>query len=202
MKWPAQQATWLHHEWTHAGILVDDRHPATKSSLIPDIESQTSARRQATGNLTGPVRIVTILAFCQTLFFLVLFLFICAWAGAVTGEKPGTNLELIASSYAPQKERDPFGSGVAESAGASAKAAASAASGMLKLNGILYDRVRPSAIVNDQLVELNKLVTVHTQQGDVEVKALEITREIVLLEIGGQKVELRLGGGEPEKAAK
>jgi hypothetical protein len=202
MKWHTQQATLTHYDWAHTGTLVGEGCRAAKSSCLPDIESAADARRQASGNLTGPLRIVTILAFCQTLFFLVLFLFICAWAGAATSEKPATNLELIASTYAPQKDRDPFGSGSVESADASAKAAASIESGMLKLNGLLYDRVHPSAIVNNQLVELNKPVTVQTEKGGVEVKALEITREIVLLEIGGRKVELRLGGREPEKAAK
>ena len=66
---------------------------------------------------------------------------------------------------------------------------------MLKLKGILYHAVHPAAIVNDQLVEFNKSVTVQTEQGAVEVKAVQITREVVLLEVGGQKVELRLGGG-------
>jgi hypothetical protein len=51
-------------------------------------------------------------------------------------------------------------------------------------------------------VELNKSVKVHTEQGDVEIKALKITRELVLLDVGGQKVELRLGGDEHHPAAK
>ncbi len=72
----------------------------------------------------------------------------------------------------------------------------------LKLQGILYNAAKSSALVNDQLVELNKTAKVHTQQGDVEVKALQITRELVLLDVGGQKVELRLGGGEHNPAAK
>jgi hypothetical protein len=182
--------------------MVGKGRGAAKSSCLTDTESAAGVRRQGIGNLTGPLRIVTILAFCQTLFFFVLFLFICAWAGAATDEKRGTELELIASTYAPQKDRDPFGSGTVESADASAKAAASIESGMFKLNGLLYDRVRPSAIVNNELVELNKPVTVQTENGRVEVKAVQITREIVELEIGGQKVELRLGGGERDTTAK
>jgi hypothetical protein len=73
---------------------------------------------------------------------------------------------------------------------------------LLKLHGILFNAVNPSALVNDQLVELNKSVKVHTEQGDVEIKALKITRELVLLDVGGQKVELRLGGNEHKPAVK
>jgi hypothetical protein len=51
-------------------------------------------------------------------------------------------------------------------------------------------------------VALNKTAKVRTAEGDVEVKALEITRDLVLLEIGGQKIELRLGGNERKPTAK
>jgi hypothetical protein len=60
----------------------------------------------------------------------------------------------------------------------------------------LYNKVNPSALVNDQLVELNKTAKVHTAQGEVEVKAVEITHDLVVLDVGGQKIELRLGGIE------
>jgi len=55
--------------------------------------------------------------------------------------------------------------------------------------------------VNDKVVELNKPVTVKTAQGDVPVRALEITREVVLLEVGGQKLELRLGAANRATAS-
>jgi hypothetical protein len=45
-------------------------------------------------------------------------------------------------------------------------------------------------------VELNKTAKVHTAQGEVEVKAVEITHDLVVLDVGGQKIELRLGGIE------
>jgi len=53
--------------------------------------------------------------------------------------------------------------------------------------------------VNNQLLELNKPVGVQTERGEFEVKALRITREVVLLDIGGQKAELRLSGGDRDK---
>jgi hypothetical protein len=60
----------------------------------------------------------------------------------------------------------------------------------------MYHSVHPSAMVNNQLMELNKTVTMHTDQGEVTVKTLEITREAVLLETGGQKIELRTDGSK------
>ncbi len=156
-------------------------------------------RRTASGSLSTPLRIVGILAFCQTLVFIVLFLFICARVGAATGGKPTSTLELSLSAYTPQSERDPFGSEVPKSTGATQQLVAPDS---LKLHGILYSAANPSALINDQLVELNKTARVHTAQGDVEAKALKITRELVVLEVGGQKVELRLGGGEHNPAAK
>ena len=68
--------------------------------------------------------------------------------------------------------------------------------------GILYTATSPAALINDQLVELNKPVRVRTAQGETEIKALVITREMVQLEVGGQKVELRLGGSERDKEPK
>jgi hypothetical protein len=73
---------------------------------------------------------------------------------------------------------------------------ASVGADTLKLTGILYDAVHPAALVNDQLLELNRPVKVHTVQGEVEIRALKITRELVVLQVGGQKMELRLGGAE------
>ena len=113
------------------------------------------------------------------------------------------NPELSRSAYAPEALRDPFASGGVKRSGASASDRIQAAvPAMLKLKGILYHAVHPAAIVNGQLAELNKSVTVQTEQGEVEIKALEITREAVLLEVGGQKVELRLGDGEREKTTR
>jgi hypothetical protein len=132
----------------------------------------------------------------------VLFLFLCARAGAATEGKPTSDLELNPSVYLPQNARDPFGSEVPKGADGTAVVARLAGPGMLKLQGILYDKVNPSALVNDQLVALNKTAKVRTAEGDVEVKALEITRDLVLLEIGGQKIELRLGGNERKPTAK
>jgi hypothetical protein len=148
------------------------------------------------------MRIVGVLAFCQALFFLVLFLFICARAGAATESKSAPSLELSLSAYTTKTMRDPFGSQVPTSAGTTTVGTHPAGPESLKLMGILYSAASPAALVNDQLVELNKPVKVQTGQGEVEVKALVITREMVQLEVGGQKLELRLGGDERDKESK
>jgi hypothetical protein len=149
------------------------------------------------------MRVVGVLAFCQAIVFLVLFLLLCVRVGAATESKPGNSLELIPSTYVPQSARDPFGAQVAGSTDTNgAGTVTSVGDGALKLMGILYDAAHPSALVNDQLLELNRPVKMQTAQGEVEVKALKITREMVVLQVGGQKLELRLGGGEHDPEAK
>jgi len=143
------------------------------------------------------MRVVGVLAFCQAIVFLVFFLFLCARVGAARESKSGHTLELVPSTYATQNSRDPFGAQVAGSTDTNgASTVPSIDVGTLKLMGILYDTAHPSALVNDQLLELNRPVKMQTAQGEVEVKALKITRELVVLQVGGQQMELRLGGGE------
>ena len=69
---------------------------------------------------------------------------------------------------------------------------ASSATVAIRLQGILYQPAHPSAIVNDQLLTLDKTVTLNTGGGTITVRALEITRDRVVLESAGQKVELHL----------
>ena len=194
MKLPAQPVTWSHRSWPAAGVAVDEKRESTTIDAAVDVASETVVcRRSAGGSLSTPLCIVGILAFCQALLFVVLFLFICARAGAATDASPKTNLELTPSVYVPQGVRDPFGSEATRLAAGGPTVSAGVSS--LKLKGILYNAAHPSALVNDQLVELNKPTKVQTERGEVEVKALEITRDMVSLEVGGQKIELRLGGG-------
>jgi hypothetical protein len=149
------------------------------------------------------MRAVGVLAFCQVIVFLVLFLFFCARVGAATESKPGHSLELVPSTYTTQSSRDPFGAQLAGATDTNGTAAVTSVdAGTLKLMGILYDAVHPSALVNDQLLELNQPVKMQTAQGQVEVKALKITRELVVLQVGGHKMELRLGGAERNQEAR
>jgi hypothetical protein len=138
---------------------------------------------------SSAVRIVGILAFGQSLIFLVIWLLVCANAGAATGPKAEFTPELKVSSYEPAKVRDPFARpGATAQDGKVAPSVAFA----FQLQGILYQSTSPSAIINDKLVTLNKIVTLSAENAEVQVKAVEITRDGVVLEVGGQKVELRL----------
>src|SRR5580704_3642373 len=194
MRSPAQPVIWTNEAWPKAGRSVTERHGAGKVARAVEIEGEaTVGRRTDGGSLAASLRIVGILAFCQALVFVVLFLFLCARAGAAPEAKPTSGLELSPSTYLPQNVRDPFGSEVPKTVDGTAVTARFTGPDMLKLQGILYNKANPSALVNDQLVELGKTAKVHTAQGEVEVKALAITRELVLLDVGGQKIELRLG---------
>jgi hypothetical protein len=140
------------------------------------------------------------LAFGQVILFLGLLLFICVRAGMGAPSNSGFHPELKLSTYTTENERDPFGFRTARGAGTTAtpvgKAVAPAA---LKLQGILYQASSPSAMINNQLVALNKPTVLRSEQGEITVKAVEITRESVVLELEGRKLELRLSGDERGK---
>jgi hypothetical protein len=144
-----------------------------------------------------------VLAFCQAILFLAWFLFLCARVGAAaTGSQPAAGLELVPSTYTTQNPRDPFGAQITGSADTNAAATATSLdTGVLKLMGILYDAVHPAALVNDELLELNRPAKIQTAQGLLEVKAVRITRDLVELQAGGQKVLLRLGDREHKQEA-
>ena len=154
----------------------------------------------AASGLSSSVHIVGILAFGQSLLFLLLWLFFCAWAGAATSPAPASDLELTLSSYHPAQTRDPFQLGPTRSI--EAKIAAETGPEFV-LQGILYDTTSPAAIVNDHLVTLNKSVNLPGKSGVVAVKAIEITRDRVILEASGKKTELRLtaAGADRQKTS-
>jgi len=144
------------------------------------------------------VRVVGILAFCQSLIFLVIWLIVCATASATTKPKAEFAPELKTSAYEPTNQRDPFAKpGVASRDVKSAPGAPI----MFELQGILYQTANPSAIVNNKLLTLNKIVTLTTGSAEVQVKAVEITRDTVVLEVGGQRVELQLSKRGPQASA-
>ena len=109
----------------------------------------------------------------------------------------GFDLELVRSVYKPYKTRDPFlkpGAMAIDSGGLKTVAAGQL---VFQLQAILWSPTKPSAVVNDQILDLNKSVIFNTASGDVEVKAVEIGRERVVLEVAGQRVELRLNPEQP-----
>ena len=203
MKSPVHPVIWAHRAWPSDSIPAVERGGIEKGATAGAAEYESVlARRTSQSSLSTPLRIVGIMAFCQALVFVVIFLFLCARAGAATAAKPASTFELILSAYTPQNARDPFGAEVTKAVDGNVAVARTVQPDTLKLQGILYNKLNPSALVNDQLLELNKLVKLHTEQGDVEVKAVEITPELVTLDVGGRKMELRLGGSEPGPAAK
>src|SRR5579862_9558999 len=193
MKPAGYSISFTHRSLQSGGIPVATRRPAPKTrDRATEVEATVDVAK--TASLAGPLRVVGILAFCQALIFLVLFLFFCARAGAASVAKPEpvNPLELISSTYVPQNARDPFGSEIVKGGDTNAAAPRVVVhADALKLQGILYNKLNPSALVNDQLLELNKTAKIHTDQGDMDVKAVMISREFVTLDVGGQKVELR-----------
>ena len=109
----------------------------------------------------------------------------------------GSDLELIRSVYKPDKARDPFLKPGTMAIGSDGRETATAGQLVLRLQAILWSPANPSAVVNDQLLDINKSVIFSTASGDVKVKAVEIGRERVVLEVGGRRVELRLNPEQP-----
>ena len=204
MKMQAPPAIWTHRAWPDSGARIDTNRLARRDTSPARAEREFVGRQRAgSGSLATPLRVVGILAFCQAIGFLALFLFLCAWAGAATESKPASRFTLTLSTYATETVRDPFGAEVMKTADATGSSSGHGASAEdFKLAGILYSATSPSALVNDRLVELNKPVMVQIGRGEVQVKAVTITRDLVVLEVGGQKVELRLGGTDRDKGSK
>ncbi len=139
------------------------------------------------------VQVVGVMAFGQSLLFLAVWLIVCWSAGATAVPPAKSKQELKPSTYETAAARDPF-----RKRGPSAVAAiVSNVSLDFRLQGILYSASRPSAMVNNALIELNKPVTLTCANGQIQVKAVEITRDKVVLEVGGQRIELRLAGPDP-----
>lgn len=147
------------------------------------------------------MRVVGLLAFGQSVIFLVIWLFCCLSAGArpAPPAKPSNEMSLALeeSTFKPVKTRDPF-QPVGFVAAVTAGPKLVINDEMFRLQGILFSQSNPSAIVNDKLVSLNRTVSVTTSSGPVEVKAIEITRERVVLEVAGRRTELRLAVAKPQ----
>jgi hypothetical protein len=196
MKLHAPSVIWTHGGWSDS-TSADTRYSAARDAAAVQGDCEAAVcQRAAHGSLSTSMRIVGVLAFCHAIFFLILFLFICARAGAAES-KSTPALQLNLSTYTAQTQRDPFGAEVPIAANTTNSATTvTAGADSFKLMGILYSPTNPSALINNELVELNKPVRVQIGQGEVDVKALSITRDTVVLDVGGQKMELRLGGNE------
>jgi len=111
--------------------------------------------------------------------------------------------QLRRSNYQPAKSRDPFlrigGPRVAPSTGAAVQTAAPVQFAF-RLEGILYHPSAPAAIVNDKMLQLNRPTTLVMNGQKIEVKAIEIMRNRVVLEADGQRIELVLTTAPKPKA--
>jgi hypothetical protein len=110
-------------------------------------------------------------------------------AGTLPADETVSAYKLIESSYKTTKTRDPFADKTQISPSSKQVAGTPL---VFRLDGILYETNDPSASINGTLVRLNKPVTLVTDSGTVKVKAIEITREKVVLEVNDQKVELKI----------
>jgi hypothetical protein len=115
-------------------------------------------------------------------------------AGWAHGEDAG--LTITKSTYSVTKKRDPFVS-FKQSLGASPSTKqVSGTQFVFRLDGILYQANDPAASINGTLVRLNRPVTIRTDTGEARVKAVEITREKVVLDVNGQNVELKIAASK------
>ncbi|NQU11052.1 hypothetical protein HQ590_09700 [bacterium] len=117
---------------------------------------------------------------------LLLVLLLNSGFAAPEQEEAKFDPQLRLSSYQPTSTRDPFLPAHAKVS----STVVSAGQGEFRLQGLLYDSTSPAAIVNDQMVILNKPTILLTTLGPVEVKAIEINRRRVVLDVGGEKVDL------------
>jgi len=69
-----------------------------------------------------------------------------------------------------------------------------------RLEGIHYHPTAPAAVLNDKLVYLNKPVKLTNGGTEIMITAVEISRERVLIEAGGERIELRLQRNLPAKS--
>lgn len=134
-------------------------------------------------------QVVGVMAFGQSLLFLLFWLLVCFSAGAGTTPPAKAKPALQVSTYDPANLRDPF---LAPGVTPMKSKVVDKTSLTFKLQGILYSPSRPAAMVNDKLVEVGKPVTLTSGLAEIEVSAVRITRDTVILEAAGERIELRL----------
>jgi hypothetical protein len=167
--------------------------PSYRPELLEGFEVRTLVseasveipRRDA--SIGKAVRLVGVLAFGQSLLFLALWLLMCASAGAATPKKAEFDFSISQSTYAPTNSRSPLSK---PASGGTEVKTEPGVPVRLQLDGILYEAANPAAIVNGRVLLLNKVVTLTSDGAEVKVRAVEITRTRVVVEVAGRKVEL------------
>jgi Tfp pilus assembly protein PilP len=187
--------------------------PTWRAVARDDSKPEVTARvpvanpRPLPSAVSGPVRTVVIIAFCHSLFFLALWLFLCASAGAATSDHVGGMTELKASTYAPKASRDPFFVNLPQAPAPAGENKLSAASTMdepppvapvtmipvtFELQGTLYQSGNSTALINGSLATLNKQVALAVGDRVVKIVPVEISRERVKIKAGETVVELMM----------
>jgi len=160
-----------------------------RTQLAWQVDSRPLERATSRCSLSHAMRVVGLMAFAQSLLFLIIWLLVCSTAGAATVRKAAFGFDLRFSTFEPVNGRDPFSKVGLNSTEARPLPGSAIA---LQLDGILYEDANPSAIVNGQLLTLDKSVTLPAGNGEVKVRAVEIARDHVVVDAGGQKIELKL----------
>jgi hypothetical protein len=188
---------------THVAGFAGQESEASRSVCLPEaypvrttVTEAGVSRQEQVSSVGRAVRIVGVLAFGQSLLFLALWLLICSWAGAATTKPADFSPELTLSTYEPTARRSPLTK--TETVAVSAGKQESTVPVNLQLEGILYEASHPAAVVNVQVLLLNKLVTINTGGGELKVRALEITRTRVVIDVGGRQMQLRLSPQLPQ----
>jgi len=95
---------------------------------------------------------------------------------------------LNLSVYQPVAARDPF---LKPGANVALVSMQTADPTVLHLDGLLGSTNDLTAIVNGWAISLNKPVVLETAGGRLQIKAVKISFEGVILEVGGKRVELK-----------
>lgn len=144
----------------------------------------------------------------KVMILLHLFVAVLAWgAAAPTAPAPsGFSPEMRESTYQPQRQRDPFlrtdlpepktpekvqkDTPVRPIRASQPKPKISASA--FRLQAILRDHRGLLAVVNGERLELNKPVQMPLESERRTVKAVEIGRDYVVLEVQGQRLKVRM----------
>jgi hypothetical protein len=111
----------------------------------------------------------------------------------------------VLSVYQPKNAHDPFlrpGQEALRATSGDGFASSKVSVSAFRLEFILHDARNPSAMVNGQEMFLNKITTVQTAVGTFRVNPVEIQADRIVLEVEGQRVDLRLEEPSPTASPK
>ena len=139
------------------------------------------------------------------LLTMLTLMFFAEAANAQTASAPSSATfnkpQLSSSVYQPTSSRDPMlRPGGASATTGQAKAPVAPVNFAFRLEGIHYHPTAPAAVLNRKLIYLNKPVKLTNGSTEIMITAVEITRERVVIEASGERIELRLRRISPTKS--